>query len=68
MNEWLTATEAAQYLKVKTRTLLQWVRQGKIIGYQLSGNVRHVWRFRKSDLDGAMLCVSSAGSADKGAA
>lgn len=65
--EWLTAREAAQYLKVKQRTLLQWVRQRKIRGYQLSGTLRHVWRFRQSDLDGAMLAPSSAGSADKGA-
>lgn len=64
MHEWLTASEAAQYLKVKQRTLLQWVRQGKIRGYQLSGTLRHVWRFRQSDLDSAMLCASSAGSAD----
>jgi hypothetical protein len=28
--EWLTAIEAAQYLKVKPRTLLQWVRERKI--------------------------------------
>ena len=33
---WLTAGEAADYLKVKARTLLCWVRQGKIKGYALS--------------------------------
>jgi excisionase family DNA binding protein len=27
-SEWLTAEEAAKYLKVKTRTLLLWVRRG----------------------------------------
>jgi phage antirepressor YoqD-like protein len=27
---WLTAREAAEYLKVKTRSLLLWVRQGKL--------------------------------------
>ena len=42
---WLTAQEAAQYLKVKTRTLLLWVRQGKIKGHILSGSVRHVMAF-----------------------
>jgi excisionase family DNA binding protein len=61
--EWMTAAEAAEYLKVERRTLLQWVRQGKTKAFQLSGNVRHVWRFRQSDLD-AMLAPSSAGSAD----
>jgi excisionase family DNA binding protein len=63
-SQWLTADEAAQYLKVKTRTLLLWARQGKTRGFQLSGHIRHVWRFRLSDLD-AMLASSSAGSADR---
>ncbi|PYV68646.1 MAG: hypothetical protein DMG97_24135 [Acidobacteria bacterium] len=52
--EWLTASEAAAYLRVKVRTLLLWARQGKVKAYALSGTKRHVWRFRASDLD-AML-------------
>jgi len=54
-NEWLTAGEAAAYLKVKVRTVLLWVRQGKVKGFALSGAKRHVWRFRKADLDAALL-------------
>jgi len=53
--EWLTAAEAAQYLKVKVRTLLLWVRQGKVKAFALSGTKRPVWRFRRSDLDAALL-------------
>jgi excisionase family DNA binding protein len=64
---WFTTSEAAAYLKINRRTLLEWVRQGKVKGYRLSGVIRHVWRFRKSDLD-AMLCPSSADSADREAA
>ena len=52
---WLTTGEAADYLKVKSRTLLCWVRQGKINGYALSGSRRHVWRFRREDLDACLL-------------
>jgi excisionase family DNA binding protein len=52
---WLTATEAAEYLKIRVRTLLLWARQGKVKGYVLSGTQRHVWRFRREDLDGAFL-------------
>jgi excisionase family DNA binding protein len=55
---WLTADEAAEYLKVKTRTLLLWVRQGKIKGHILSGSVRHVWRFRQADLDATLVSPS----------
>jgi len=53
-SEWLTADEAARYLKVKTRTLLLWVRQGKVKGFALSGTKRRVWRFRQQDLDSAL--------------
>ena len=53
--EWLTAEEAAQYLKVKIRTLLLWVRQGKVNAFALSGTKRRVWRFRREDLDSALL-------------
>ena len=54
-SEWLNAKEAAAYLKVKVRSLLRWVRQGKIKAYALSGAKRHVWRFRREDLDAALL-------------
>jgi hypothetical protein len=32
-SEWLTATEAASYLRAKPRTILLWARQGHIKGY-----------------------------------
>jgi excisionase family DNA binding protein len=53
--EWLTAMEAAAYLKVKVRTLLLWARQGKVKGFALSGTKRRVWRFRQLDLDAVLL-------------
>lgn len=54
-SEWLTVTEAAQHLKIKPRTLLLWVRQGKVKAFALSGTKRRVWRFRQTDLDAALL-------------
>ena len=63
MNGWLTANEAAAYLKVRPRTLLLWARQGKILAHRLSGVRRYVYRFLRAELD-AMLGLSSAGSAD----
>jgi excisionase family DNA binding protein len=54
-SDWLTAAEAAAYLKVKPRSLLLWVRQGKLPAYALSGTKRRIWRFRKEDLDSALL-------------
>jgi len=63
VSEWLTSGEAALYVKIERRTLLQWVRQGKVRAYILSGTQRHVWRFKTSDLD-AMLSVPAVLSID----
>ena len=52
---WLTVAEAAGYLKVKPRTLLLWVRTGKIKAFALSGTKRRIWRFRCEDLDAALV-------------
>jgi excisionase family DNA binding protein len=59
LDGWLTAAEAARYLKVKRRSLLLWVRQGRIKAYALSGTRRRVWRFRKHDLDSTLLSRDS---------
>lgn len=61
--KWLTGREAAQYLRVNHRTLLQWAREGKMPAHKLSGVRRCVWRFLRLELD-AMLGLSSADSAD----
>lgn len=39
-SQWLTANEAATYLKVSPRTLLMWARRGKVKAYVLSGTER----------------------------
>ena len=67
MSQWLTATEAAAYLKVRPRTIVQWAKDGKVRGHRLSGCKRITWRFRREELD-AMLCVPSADSAEREAA
>jgi len=57
--QWLTANEAAEYLKIQTRTLLLWARMGRVKGYTLSGLARHTWRFRQEDLDAAIMASPS---------
>ncbi len=52
--QWLTSREAASYLRVEPRTILQWARQGHIKGYVLSGTRRITWRFLRSDLDATL--------------
>lgn len=60
-SEWMTATEAAQYLKVKPRTVLAWAKQGRIPAHALSGSSRITWRFLKSELDAMLSPPSAAG-------
>jgi len=57
---WLTAREAAQYLRVAHRTILEWAKTGKIPAHRLSGTARVTWRFRADELDGAMMGPPSA--------
>jgi excisionase family DNA binding protein len=59
VTEWLTLTEAAQYLKIQPRTLALWVRQKKVPAHRLSGVRRCVYRFLRNELD-AMLTSASA--------
>lgn len=62
MPEWLNAAEAAAYLKIDRRTLLEWARRGQVRGYKLSGTRRHVWRFLAADLDESLgFVVQSEG-------
>jgi excisionase family DNA binding protein len=58
-SEWLTAREAAQYLRVAHRTVLEWAKTGRIPAHRLSGTLRVTYRFRAAELD-AMLCGPSA--------
>lgn len=57
--QWLNAAEAAQHIRVKTRTVLKWAKEGRIPAHPLSGSKRVTWRFLRSELD-AMLASPSA--------
>jgi excisionase family DNA binding protein len=59
-SEWLTAREAAAYLKVAHRTVLEWAKEGRIPAHRLSGTARVTWRFRADELDSAMMAAPSA--------
>ena len=57
---WLTAREAALYVRVSHRTILEWAKTGRIPAHRLSGTDRITWRFRAEELDGAMMAAPSA--------
>jgi len=60
---WMTTDEAADYLKIKPRTLQRWARVGKIKAYAFPGNRRKVWRFLRADLD--TMLAHSQGAAEE---
>lgn len=60
MAEWLNAIEAAEYLRVRPRTISKWAKEGKIPGHRLSGSKRITWRFKKCELDAILNLPSAA--------
>jgi excisionase family DNA binding protein len=42
-----TPEEAAEALRVKLRTVMEWLRQGRLKGVKVGGKL---WRIRESDL------------------
>jgi len=56
----MNAREAAQYLRVAHRTVLEWAKSGRIPAHRLSGLSRITWRFLAAELDGAMMGPPSA--------
>ena len=60
-NQWLTANEAAEYLRVQPRTVLKWAKEGSVPAHRLSGCKRVTWRFLKSELDAMLSPPSAAG-------
>lgn len=59
-SDWLTAKEAADFLKVDHRTVCQWARAGKIPGHRLSGCTRVTWRFSSASWTLCFISVPSA--------
>lgn len=57
---WLTANEAAAYLRVRPRTILAWAKRGAIPAHRLSGLRRVTWRFLRAELDGMLSTPSAA--------
>lgn len=46
--ELMTIEEVADYLRVKKRTIYEWVKKGKIPAIKTVGQ----WRFKKDQIDG----------------
>lgn len=46
-NEWLTPKQAAELVGVTVRTVQNWIKDGKVRGYQVVGRIR----VKRSDVD-----------------
>ena len=60
--EWYTTQEAAQYLRVSSRTIYKWCQEGRLPTYVLGE--RRTRRFRKVDLDKVPRLLEEAGKDD----
>jgi excisionase family DNA binding protein len=65
---WMNAREAALYLRVAHRTILQWAKEGRIHAHRLSGTARVTWRFKAVELDAMMAAPSAAENGEFNAA
>lgn len=55
LEPFVDAGQAAEFLRLHRRRLLQLARQGKLPAYPIGDGPRKVWRFRLSELAAAML-------------
>ncbi len=60
---WFTRKEAAEHLRVGTRTLDRWIADGKLPAYQKG---RKLIRLRREDLDAFMMGTPKGGGTGGG--
>jgi excisionase family DNA binding protein len=56
MITWMTKREAAEHMRVSTKTIDRLVRDGKLTKFPVAGSSRAV-RFRRDDLDKLLLAA-----------
>ena len=60
--EWYTTQEAAQYLRVSSRTIYKWCQEGRLPAYILGD--KRTRRYRKVDLDKVPRLLEEASDED----
>ena len=60
--EWYTTQEAAQYLRVSSRTVYKWCQEGRLPAYILGD--KRTRRYRKVDLDKVPRLLEEANNDD----
>jgi excisionase family DNA binding protein len=59
---YLDARQAAEYLGISPKKLLQMARAHKVPAYGLGNGLRKMWRFKRSELDSWMQSEVHSGS------
>ena len=52
---YVDADEAARFLSISRRRVLDLARAGQLPGHPIGSGARHVWRFRLSEIAAALL-------------
>lgn len=61
IDEWLTLKQAAELVGVTPRTVQNWIKNGKIKGYQVVGRIR----VKRSDVDALYQPMEEKQPSDK---
>lgn len=61
-SDYMTAQEAAKYLRVNHRTLLMWARKQQVPAIPLGGGHRKTWLFSKATLDEHLRSIMTGNS------
>ncbi len=61
----IDADEAAQFLSLTRRRILDLARSGRLPGHPIGNGARREWRFRLSELAAAIVCPQKYGFASR---
>ena len=61
LERFVDADEAAKFLSLKRRRILELVRAGKLPAHPIGEGARRIWRFRLSELAKALSAAGASG-------
>jgi len=61
LERFVDADEAAKFLSLNRRRILELARAGKLPGHPIGEGVRRLWRFRLSELADALSAAGASG-------
>jgi excisionase family DNA binding protein len=65
LEPFVDADEAAKFLSLTRRRILELARDGKLPGHPIGDGTRRMWRFRLSELAAAIISTEKSGLASR---